>query len=56
MSRFPLDPRFTKVILVSVDNQCLEEALTVVAMLSGESIFNDPPSKRKDSAAARTRY
>lgn len=56
MSRFPLDPRFTKVILASVEHQCLEEALIVIAMLSGESVFNEPPSKRKESAIARTRY
>lgn len=56
MSRFPLDPRFTKVILASVEHQCLEEALSVIAMLSGESVFNEPPTRRRESAMARTRF
>lgn len=55
MSLFPLDPRFTKVILASVEHRCLEEALTVVALLSGESVFVDPSSKRQEAAAARSR-
>ncbi|KOC71150.1 Putative ATP-dependent RNA helicase DHX33 [Habropoda laboriosa] len=56
MSLFPLDPRFTKVILASVEHQCLEEALTVVALLSGESVFTDPPAKRQQAYAARSRF
>lgn len=56
MSLFPLDPRFTKVILASVEHQCLEEALTVISLLSGESIFTDPPAKRQQAYVARSRY
>lgn len=56
MSLFPLDPRFTKVILASVEHRCLEEALTVIALLSGESIFMDPPTKREQAHNARSRY
>ncbi|XP_015186996.1 PREDICTED: putative ATP-dependent RNA helicase DHX33 [Polistes dominula] len=56
MSLFPLDPRFTKVILASVEHRCLEEALTVIALLSGESIFADPPAKRQQAYAAKSRF
>lgn len=56
MSLFPLDPRFTKVILASAEHQCLEEVLTVVALLSGESVFTDPPAKRQQAYVARSRY
>ncbi|XP_012344438.1 ATP-dependent RNA helicase DHX33 [Apis florea] len=56
MSLFPLDPRFTKVILASVEHQCLEEALTVVSLLSGESVFTDPPAKRQQAYVARSRF
>ena len=55
MSLFPLDPRFTKVILASSEFQCLEEALTVIALLSGENIFLDPPAKRQQAAAAKSK-
>ncbi|XP_043488176.1 ATP-dependent RNA helicase DHX33 [Polistes fuscatus] len=56
MSLFPLDPRFTKVILASVEHQCLEEALTVIALLSVQSIFADPPAKRQQAHAAKSRF
>ncbi|XP_011878006.1 PREDICTED: putative ATP-dependent RNA helicase DHX33 [Vollenhovia emeryi] len=56
MSLFPLDPRFTKVILASVEHRCLEEALTVIALLSGESIFMDSPAKREQAYNARLRF
>ncbi|XP_057329367.1 ATP-dependent RNA helicase DHX33 isoform X2 [Microplitis mediator] len=56
MSLFPLDPRFTKVLLASVEHQCLDEALTVVALLSGESVFTEPPAKRDQALAARLKF
>ncbi|KAJ8686582.1 hypothetical protein QAD02_022376 [Eretmocerus hayati] len=56
MSLFPLDPRFTKVILASVEHKCLEEALTVVALLSGENVFLDPPAKRQQAMTAKSRF
>lgn len=55
MSLFPLDPRFTKVLMSSVEHKCLDEALTVVALLSGESIFYEHPNKREQLHAARAR-
>ncbi|XP_014218187.1 putative ATP-dependent RNA helicase DHX33 [Copidosoma floridanum] len=56
MSLFPLDPRFTKVILASVEHKCLEEALTVIALLSSENVFSEPPSKRQQALAARSKF
>lgn len=55
MSRFPLDPRFTKVLMASVEYKCLDEALTVIALLSGESIFIEHPGKREQAHAAKAR-
>lgn len=56
MALFPLDPRFTKVILASMEYKCLEEALTVIALLSGESVFMDSVAKRAQASRARERY
>ncbi|XP_014488584.1 PREDICTED: putative ATP-dependent RNA helicase DHX33 [Dinoponera quadriceps] len=56
MARFPLDPRFTKVILASVEHRCLEEALTVIALLSAESVFMDSAAKRAQATKARERF
>lgn len=55
MSLFPLDPRFTKALLASVEHGCLEEALTVIALLSGESVFTEPYTKRDQAYAAKAR-
>ncbi|KAK0090858.1 hypothetical protein PV325_000024 [Microctonus aethiopoides] len=56
MSLFPLDPRFTKALLASVEHGCLEEALTVIALLSGESVFTEPYTKRDQAYAAKARF
>ena len=55
MSLFPLDPKFTKVILASSEYNCLKEALTVISLLSGENVFLDPPSQREKAAKAKSR-
>lgn len=47
MAKFPLDPRFSKLLLSAQQFGCLEEALTVIALLSAESILITPPSKRE---------
>lgn len=39
MSRFPLDPSLSRVLLEAESLGCLEEALTIVALLSVESIW-----------------
>lgn len=50
MSRFPLNPRFSKILLSAPKYGCLAEALTIVAILSGENIYyesNDPDQKQR---------
>lgn len=47
MGIFPLDPRFSKILISAQNYGCLEEALTIVAILSGESFLLTPPSKRE---------
>ena len=42
MAEFPLDPTHSKVLLASVDLSCAEEMLTIVAMLSVETLFYRP--------------
>jgi ATP-dependent RNA helicase DHX8/PRP22 len=45
MAEFPLDPPLAKMLLMSVDLQCSDEVLTVVAMLSVENVFYRPKEK-----------
>lgn len=56
MAKFPLDPRFSKILLSAEKFGCLEEALSVVSLLSSESIFLNPPSKREEAQNARQKF
>lgn len=53
MSMLPLEPQYAKMLLSSGDLGCSEEILTVVAMLSVESIFYTPANAREDASRAR---
>lgn len=56
MAQLPLEPLYAKAILVSSTFKCSEEMLTIVAMLSVESIFYTPREKMKEAKAARQRF
>nr|CAB3469849.1 unnamed protein product [Digitaria exilis] len=53
MARLPLDPMYSKALIVSSEFKCLEEMLIVVSMLSVESIFFSPREKLEEARAAR---
>ncbi|KAL0336543.1 UNVERIFIED_CONTAM: Pre-splicing factor ATP-dependent RNA helicase DEAH10 [Sesamum radiatum] len=52
MARLPLDPIYSKALIVANQFNCLEEMLIVVAMLSVESIFYAPREKLEESRTA----
>ncbi|KAF5274963.1 hypothetical protein FQR65_LT04306 [Abscondita terminalis] len=56
MVQFPLDPRFSKIILSASEYGCLEEVLSIVALLSGESIFLNPTARREQALTARQKF
>lgn len=56
MALFPLDPRFSKILLSAPNYGCLEEVLTIVAILSGESILLNPPAKRDQAQAVQQKF
>uniref|UniRef100_A0A4W5QZE9 RNA helicase n=1 Tax=Hucho hucho TaxID=62062 RepID=A0A4W5QZE9_9TELE len=43
MASFPLEPRYAKTILLSPDFQCSEEVLTIVSLLSVDTVLYNPP-------------
>ncbi|TVU12245.1 hypothetical protein EJB05_45878, partial [Eragrostis curvula] len=53
MARLPLDPMYSKALIVSSEFKCLKEMLIVVSMLSVESIFFSPREKLEEARAAR---
>lgn len=56
MTAFPMDPSLAKLIITSVDYQCSEEMLTIVAMLSVPSVFYRPKERQEESDAAREKF
>ncbi|KAH9519399.1 putative ATP-dependent RNA helicase dhx33 [Bulinus truncatus] len=56
MAAFPLDPRFSKVLLLAKDYDCLEELLSIVAVLSVESVLVTVSNKRKECAAVHQKF
>ncbi|RZF33095.1 hypothetical protein LSTR_LSTR009824 [Laodelphax striatellus] len=56
MAQFPLDPRFAKVILSASDFDCLEEVLSVVAVLSVDTIYVSGNSSKEAVTEARRKF
>lgn len=48
MAAFPLEPRFAKIILCSKELGCTDEVLTIISILSGDSVlyFNEKQRER----------
>ena len=56
MSYFPLEPKLSKAIISAKDYHCVEEMLSLVAMLSVESILHIPYTKRDEAMAVRKKF
>ncbi|XP_020268965.1 pre-mRNA-splicing factor ATP-dependent RNA helicase DEAH10 [Asparagus officinalis] len=56
MARLPLDPIYSKALIIAHEFKCLEEMLIVVAMLSVESIFHFPREKIEEATAAKKSF
>jgi len=48
MARLPLDPLYSKALILASQFNCLEEMLITVALLSVESIFYSPRDKLEE--------
>lgn len=56
MSEFPMEPKLAKTLIVSVELQCSEEILTIVAMLSTQSVFYRPKNKANLADQRKARF
>lgn len=56
MSVFPLEPKLSKVIVISDEHQCTEEIISLIAMLSVENILYTPMSKQEEALKVRKKF
>lgn len=56
MVLFPLEPKYSKILLSSKDYGCYEEILSIVAVLSSENIFCTPQTKLEQAIQARQKF
>jgi HrpA-like RNA helicase len=56
MAGLPVEPMYAVMLLKATELGCAEEALSVVAMLSVESIFYSPRDKKAEAAQSRARF
>ena len=56
MGDFPMDPALAKVLIASVELNCSEEMLTIVAMLSVQSVFYRPREKQQQADQKKSKF
>lgn len=56
MSKFPLQPALSKLLLVAAENECSEEMVIIVSMLSVPSVFYRPKERQEESDLSRSRF
>ena len=53
MAGFPLDPKLTATILAGAELGCGEEILSIISLVSGENVFNQPVNKERQEEAVQ---
>lgn len=56
MAEFPMEPALAKTLIISVDFGCSDEILTIVAMLSVQTVFYRPKEKQKQADQKKYRF
>jgi ATP-dependent RNA helicase DHX8/PRP22 len=56
MAEFPLEPQMSKTLIASVDLRCSDEVLTIVSMISIQTIFYRPREKQAQADQKKAKF
>ncbi|MCJ1409366.1 DEAH-box ATP-dependent RNA helicase prp22 [Ptychographa xylographoides] len=56
MADFPMEPSLAKVLIASVDIGCSDEVLSIVAMLSVQTVFYRPKEKQQQADQKKSKF
>ena len=56
MADFPMEPGLAKVLIASEESSCSEEMLSIVAMLSVQSVFYRPKEKQQQADQKKSKF
>ncbi|MCJ1366155.1 DEAH-box ATP-dependent RNA helicase prp22 [Acarospora aff. strigata] len=56
MADFPMEPALAKVLIASVDMGCSDEILSIVAMLSVQTVFYRPKEKQQQADQKKSKF
>ncbi|KAJ7597435.1 P-loop containing nucleoside triphosphate hydrolase protein [Mycena floridula] len=56
MADFPMDPSLAKMLIASVDYGCSEEIMSIVAMISVQSVFYRPKEKQGQADSKKAKF
>lgn len=56
MADFPMEPSLSKALIASVDMRCSDEMLTIVAMLSVQTVFYRPKEKQQQADQKKSKF
>ncbi|KAI5305027.1 DEAH-box ATP-dependent RNA helicase prp22, partial [Ascosphaera atra] len=56
MADFPMDPALAKALIASVDMQCSDEMLSIVAMLSVQNVFYRPKERQQQADQKKAKF
>lgn len=56
MADFPMDPSLAKALIVSIDHQCSDEMLSIVAMLNQPTVFYRPKEKQTQADQKKSKF
>lgn len=56
MADFPMEPALAKVLIASVDMGCSDEMLSIVAMISVQTVFYRPKEKQQEADQKKSKF